>query len=108
MSQTFVFEIGQLVQHRRYGYRGVIAGRDLECRAPEDWYRSNQTQPGRQQPWYHVLVHGGQHTTYAAEDSLEKDEGGEQVVHPLARAIFESFHGGHYTPREGFHFPEWT
>ena len=27
------FQRGQLVRHRRYGYRGVVVGLDLECLA---------------------------------------------------------------------------
>ena len=99
------FEIGQLVQHRRYGYRGVVAGRDPECSADEDWYRNNRTQPKRDQPWYHVLVHGGEHTTYAAQDSLDPYQGGEQVLHPLVRPLFESFSHGRYQARTGTRFP---
>lgn len=106
MSKLYAFEIGQLVQHRRYGYRGVVASRDPECRASKSWYQNNQSQPERAQPWYHVLVHGSDHTTYAAETSLEEELGGEQVVHPLAKLIFESFHGGQYTIREGIRFPD--
>jgi heat shock protein HspQ len=99
------FFVGQLVSHRRYGYRGVIAGRDPRCRADESWYFSNRTQPERNQPWYHVLVHGGMHTTYVAEENLEPYTGGEQVVHPLTRDLFASFSAGHYQPHEGVEFP---
>ncbi|MFQ5845905.1 MAG: heat shock protein HspQ, partial [Planctomycetota bacterium] len=63
------FEPGELVRHRRYGYRGVVAGLDPECRAGDEWYQGNLTQPDRRQPWYHVLVHGAQHTTYVAEEN---------------------------------------
>ena len=55
------FQPGHLVRHRRYGYRGVVVALDLECGAGDDWYRSNRTQPDRDQPWYHVLVHGSSH-----------------------------------------------
>jgi len=99
------FSVGQLVAHRRYGYRGVIAGWDPECRADETWYWTNRTQPDRDQPWYHVLVHGGHHTTYVAEENLEPYEGGEQVVHPLVKRLFESFGKGRYEPREDTDFP---
>lgn len=51
-----VFEPGQLVRHRRYGYRGVVVDRDEFCEADDEWYSKNQTQPDRDQPWYHVLV----------------------------------------------------
>ena len=53
-----VFESGQLVRHRRYGYRGVVVDRDEFCQADDEWYSKNQTQPNRDQPWYHVLVDG--------------------------------------------------
>ena len=52
-----LFEIGDTVRHRRYGYRGIIVERDLSCKASDDWYLGNRTQPEREQPWYHVLVH---------------------------------------------------
>ncbi|MCZ6793967.1 MAG: heat shock protein HspQ, partial [Planctomycetota bacterium] len=89
MTDDHRFDIGELVEHKRYGYRGVVAGFDLRCRAGDDWYHGNLTQPSRDQPWYHVLVHGAEHTTYVAEDNLEPDAGGEQVVHPLARLLFQ-------------------
>ena len=101
----YVLEIGDLVHHKRYGYRGVVAGRDPGCRASEEWYCSNLTQPDRTRPWYHVLVHGGHHSTYVAQENLEIDEGMEQVVHPLTKIVFESFHNGRYEPREGIRFP---
>ncbi|MEM7231533.1 MAG: heat shock protein HspQ [Planctomycetota bacterium] len=104
-NDVYAFEIGQLVHHRRYSYRGAIAGRTPSCEADDSWYLSNQTQPDRDQPWYHVLVHGGKHTTYVAEANLEDDLGGEQVVHPFARTIFQHFHNGRYTPRSNLSFP---
>ncbi len=50
-----LYHPGQIVRHRRYGYRGVVVDSDLTCKADEAWYQSNQTQPDRNQPWYHVL-----------------------------------------------------
>ena len=94
------FEPGQLIQHRRYAYRGVVVRADSTCEVDDDWYLSNQTQPDRAQPWYHVLVHGSSETTYVAEENLEEDHGGEQVIHPLAREFFEYFHRGRYQPRQ--------
>ena len=69
---------------------------DLECQADEDWYRSNRTQPDRDQPWYHVLVHGSSQTTYAAQTSLMPDPTGEEVLHPLVPHFFRSFVDGYY------------
>ncbi len=90
------FRAGQLVRHRRYGYRGVVVDFDERCSAPDGWYQSNQTQPVRDQPWYHVLVHGAHHTTYAAEENLVEDDSATPIVHPLLEQFFVGFENGAY------------
>ena len=90
------FAPGQLVKHRRYGYRGVIVDFDVSCQASDDWYMKNQTQPDRDQPWYHVLVHQCSTVTYAAQTSLMADDSGEAIVHPLVDQFFSDFHDGWY------------
>ncbi len=94
--QHFKFTVGDLVHHKRYGYRGVIFERDASCKADDDWYEGNQTQPDRDQPWYHVLVHNATHTTYVAESNLEPDESGELINHPLRDSLFKTFYEGKY------------
>ena len=91
------FEPGHLIRHRRYGYRGVVVALDLQCRADEGWYRANKSQPARDQPWYHVLVDGSAHTTYAAQSSLMPDPSGEEISHPLLEQFFSEFTNGFYT-----------
>ena len=85
------FRPGQLVRHRRYGYRGVVVAVDASCRASDDWYQRNKTQPPRSQPWYHVLVDGSEMTTYAAETSLKEDPSGRPIEHPLVPMFFSDF-----------------
>jgi len=82
------FYPGQLVHHRLYDYRGVVVEVDPSCHADEDWYRANQTQPDRDQPWYHVLVDGTPTTTYVAQSNLEPDVSGRAVDHPLIDHFF--------------------
>ena len=105
MPRNYRFAIGQLISHRRYGYRGVIVGCDRQCCATDEWYHGNRTQPDRERPWYHVLVHGAEHTTYVAEENLGEDGGGEQVIHPLTGVFFEHFSAGCYHPRRDVTFP---
>ena len=90
------FGEGTLVRHRRYGYRGVVVALDLECRADEAWYQKNHTQPDRDQPWYHVLVHGSTQTTYAAESSLVPDGDPSPIEHPLVGLFFSAYEDGAY------------
>lgn len=91
-----LFRPGQLVRHRRYGYRGVVVDFDQTCKANENWYQANQTQPDRNQPWYHVLVHKTTQTTYAAQTSLLADNSAEPVLHPLVPHFFSDFVNGEY------------
>ena len=90
------FRPGQLVRHKRYAYRGVVVDLDLFCKAPDSWYMKNQTQPSRNQPWYHVLVDGSSSTTYAAQTSLEEDDSATPITHPLVDVFFTEFNGQSY------------
>lgn len=89
------FILGQIVHHRRYNYRGVVVGMDMECLAEEDWYSSNRTQPSRNQPWYRVFAEGG-HETYVAQENLEADASPAPVDHPYLRRLFPTFIDGRY------------
>ena len=90
------FGPGELVRHKRYGYRGVVVHADPRCLGDDEWYYSNQTQPDRNQPWYHVLVDGSSTTTYPAQENLEPDQSGEPVDHPLVDHFFGEFRDGRY------------
>lgn len=94
--KPYRFRVGDVVHHRHYGYRGVVYGRDPGCQADEAWYLNNLSQPDRKQPWYHVLVHDHEHTTYVAQSNLVRDGSGEPIVHPLLDRIFTSRIGGRY------------
>jgi len=90
------FQIGELVRHLRYGYRGVIVDYDLTCQAEDGWYQSNQTQPIRYQPWYHVLVSESTNSTYPAESSLMADDSKGEIINPLVSHFFTDFDKGVY------------
>lgn len=100
------FVIGQLVRHRRYGYRGVIVDFDVCCQAGENWYQQNRTQPTKDQPWYHVFVDGSTAVTYAAESSLQPDASDQPIHHPLVPHFFERFDESSYE-RNDRPWPGW-
>ena len=65
------FFIGQQIEHKRFNYRGLIYDVDSEFKGTDEWYQKMATSlPPRNEPWYHVLVHGADHTTYVAEQNL--------------------------------------
>jgi len=89
------YKIGHVVHHKNYDYYGVIFHADESCKAADDWYKRNRTQPDRDQPWYNVLVDGGSET-YVAEENLEFDLTGKKITHPVLDQMFFSYHNGRY------------
>ena len=87
-SRIPFFAVGEVVVHRIYHYRAVVAALDPTCQADEEWYQSNQTQPSKDQAWYHLLVDGAQHVTYSAESNLQRDGSGAPIVHPMLNLFF--------------------
>ncbi len=95
------FSVGQLVQHKRFGYRGVIFDADATFQGSDHWYQSvAKSRPPKDQPWYHVLVDEAEHTTYVAERNLEADDCDEPIQHPMLGEVFVGFHHGRYLLRD--------
>ena len=91
------FAVGDLIQHKRFGYRGVIFDVDPQFAGSQQWYDTvARSRPPKDKPWYHVLVHGAVHTTYVAERHLEPDPQGGLVDHPLIERYFAFFDGQRY------------
>lgn len=104
MAQETSFYIGQIVDHLRFGYRGVIVGVDSEFGLSEEWYQQMaRSQPPRDRPWYHVLVDNAEHTTYVAERNLAPSHDHSQINHPMLGDFFDRYDGDRYLPRETTH-----
>ena len=94
---TVKFLVGELVHHRLFDYRGVIVDVDQNFRGTEDWYETvAKSRPPKNKPWYHVLVHGSEHTTYVAEQNLEQDDVHGPIEHPMVGQFFSRFENGGY------------
>ena len=52
------FDIGDIVKHRIYPFRGVIVDVDPEFSNTEDWYNSipAEIRPSKDQPYYHLMA----------------------------------------------------
>ncbi|GBG65262.1 hypothetical protein CBR_g50304 [Chara braunii] len=99
------YRVGDVVFHRRHGYRGVVYGHDPECSAPEDWQEAmkiDMLPEGRQQPFYHILVdtrdRPGGMSTYVAEESIALQPTPRPVLHPWVSKFFVGFQDGQYMP----------
>ena len=95
------FNVGDVVHHARFDYRGVVFDVDPVFSLSEEWYETMaRSQPPKEEPWYHVLVDGAGHTTYVAQRNLEHDDGGHPIAHPMLNDFFSGFEGGVYVLRE--------
>ncbi|HSP01135.1 MAG: heat shock protein HspQ [Thioalkalivibrio sp.] len=94
------FSIGQIIHHRLFGYRGVIVDVDANFQGTEEWYEQvAQSQPPRDEPWYHVLVDGQPVETYVAQQNLEPGDASKPIEHPYTEAYFRAFDNGSYRSR---------
>jgi len=92
------FTVGQLIQHLRFEYRGVVYDVDATFQGSEEWYQlMARSSPPKDRPWYHVLVHNSDHMTYVSERNLEVDSSTDPIEHPLIDEFFTSFSAGRYS-----------
>src|SRR4051794_16965868 len=56
-ARTAKFQIGQIVRHRVFSFRGVIFDIDPEFNNTEEWWLSipEEVRPHKDQPFYHLL-----------------------------------------------------
>ena len=91
------WNVGQLVQHKLFGYRGVIYDVDPEFMLADAWYEQMaKSRPPKDEPWYRVLVDGSDYETYVAQCNLEPDQSREPIEHPNISKVFRGFAGGRY------------
>jgi len=94
------FSIGDLIRHNKFGYRGVIVDVDPEFALTDEWYNSvARSRPPKDKPWYHILVHDSDTSTYVAERHLDPDPSGQPIHHPLVAKLFSGLIGGRYVDR---------
>ena len=103
MASEARFYIGQIVEHRRFGYRGLVFGVDPEFQLSQQWYQDvARSRPPQDQPWYHVLVDGAGHTTYVAERHLAASVDCSQISHPQLGQYFDRYDGERYFTRRRY------
>ena len=98
------FQLGQIVRHRVYPFRGVIFDVDPEFNNTEEWWLSipEEVRPTKDQPFYHLLAENEQttYTAYVSEQNLVADEEGGPVAHPDVPEIFTGIEDGRYVLRD--------
>lgn len=94
------FQIGQVVRHRIFPFRGVIFDVDPEFANSEEWYEAipAQVRPRKDQPFYHLLAENAEteYVAYVSEQNLLPDETGEPVRHAQLGEMFDALPDGRY------------
>ena len=91
------FKSGQIISHKLFDYRGVILKVDQTFSSTDEWYEQMaKSNPPKDKPWYHVLVHNKNHTTYVAERNLKLDDLQLDITHPLLPFYFTKIKNGVY------------
>jgi heat shock protein HspQ len=102
-ARTAKFQIGQIVRHRVYPFRGVIFDIDPEFNNTDEWYESipADRRPRKDQPFYHLFAENAEteYIAYVSEQNLLPDTSGEPVRHPQVAEVFEKDESGSYRRR---------
>ena len=103
IKKEAVFNIGDVVKHRHFSFRGVIFDVDPEFANTEEWYEAipAEIRPSREQPFYHLLAENDDsyYTAYVSQQNLVNDGESGPVDHPELDEMFDEFDKGRYPPR---------
>jgi heat shock protein HspQ len=98
-----LFNIGDIVKHRIYPFRGVIIDVDPEFSNTEEWYQSipAEIRPSRNQPYYHLMAENTEtfYTAYVSQQNLVKDGKNGPLEHPDLEEMFSGIDKGKYQLR---------
>ena len=102
-SRTAKYQIGQIVRHRVYPFRGVVFDVDPVFDNTEEWWLAipEDVRPAKDQPFYHLLAENAEseYIAYVSEQNLLEDRSGEPVRHPQIREMFDKLPDGRYEPK---------
>ena len=97
------FNIGDVLKHRLFGFRGVVFDIDPVFANSEEWYEAipETARPDKDQPFYHLLAENGEssYVAYVSQQNLVTDDSDEPVDHPAITGMFGPYADGKYRLR---------
>ena len=100
------FNIGDVVRHRMFPFRGVIFDVDPEFANTDEWWNSipAEVRPSKDQPFYHLLAENDEteYVAYVSEQNLVSDESGVPLRSPQIAQIFDQAPTGQLKPKMSF------
>jgi heat shock protein HspQ len=97
------YQIGQVVKHRLFPFRGVIFDIDPMFANTEEWWQSipAEIRPHKDQPFYHLYAENAEseYVAYVSEQNLLPDTSEAPIRHPQVAEMFDRDDSGAYRPR---------
>jgi heat shock protein HspQ len=97
------FNIGDVVRHRLFDFRGVVFDIDPVFANSQEWYEAipEEARPAKDQPFYHLLAENAEtaYIAYVSQQNLVTDRAAGPVDHPAIDDLFEHFADGRYRLR---------
>ncbi|UZK70605.1 heat shock protein HspQ [Sphingomonas sp. S1-29] len=94
------FNVGEVVRHRLFDFRGVIFDVDPVFANTEEWYDAipESVRPRKDQPFYHLLAENADssYVAYVSQQNLVTDDSDEPIDHPAIGGLFDKLDNGRY------------
>lgn len=100
MIRSAKFQIGQVVKHRVYPFRGVVFDVDPIFDNTDEWYQAipEEIRPSKDQPYYHLFAENEEteYIAYVSEQNLLIDDVQKPLRHPQINEVFRLSDDGNY------------
>ncbi len=100
------FSIGMSVQHKKFGFRGVIFDVDPTFSNTDEWWDSipEEIRPAKNQPFYHLFAvseeEDNPYVAYVSEQNLIPDTSDLEIAHPAIPEFFDGMKGDCFKLRQ--------
>ena len=98
------FQLGEVVRHRVFSFRGVVFDIDPVFNNTEEWWLSipENVRPSKDQPFYHLFAENAEseYVAYVSEQNLLPDESSEPLRHPRIAEFFVERKGSVFRARD--------
>src|SRR4249920_3732135 len=102
-SRAAKYQIGQVVKHRLFSFRGVVFDIDPTFSNTDEWYQAipADVRPSKDQPFYHLFAENAEseYIAYVSEQNLLPDTSEEPLRHPQVSEVFDRDDLGGYRLR---------
>ncbi len=103
MIRSAKFQIGQVVKHRIYSFRGVVFDVDPVFDNTDEWYQAipEEIRPSKDQPYYHLFAENDdtEYIAYVSEQNLLEDTLTAPLRHPQINEMFKRDDDGSYVAK---------